>query len=136
MGTETSTSSRKSFPEPVRLPMTDSTIMINLTFTAHLHIPTDLGHTFSLYKSGSIFSTLETAERIICCLPRVDLTEINSFLVSPPLVSLPLDFVRWEWLHLVCMGSLEPGAPAHLCLSYKMNLHCSLILAIVSEDLG
>lgn len=36
--------------------------------------------------------------------PSAVLTEINYFLVPPPLDSLPLDFVTSEWLSLVCLG--------------------------------
>lgn len=68
--------------------------MIDLTFAAHLQVPTYLCPTFSLCKPGSIFSTLETAsETLAHYLLGVGLTEINSFLVLPPLPSLPLDFV-------------------------------------------
>ena len=51
-----------------------------------------LSHIF-LYKPRSIFSILETVfetEIVVCYLPGVDLTEINSFLVSTPPVSLCL----------------------------------------------
>jgi len=82
--------------------------------------PTHLCHTFSLYKPGSIFSILETIfEMLVHCLPGVGLTEINSFLVSPLLVSLPLDSVSREWVNLVCLGIPETGALAPLHPSYK-----------------
>ena len=75
---------------PARPCVTDPKTMIHLTFTAHLHIVTKPCPTFSLYEPRSIFSTLETifGEMLVCCcLPSVGLTEINPFLLSPPLVS-------------------------------------------------
>ena len=75
---------------------------MDLTFNAHLHVSTHLCPTFSLPKPGSIFDTLETVfELLVYCLPVVGLTEINPFLTYPPLVSLPLDFVSFEWPHHV-----------------------------------
>jgi len=47
----------------------------------------------------------------------VGLTEIN--FVSPPFVSLPLDFVSSKRLDLVCLGPLEPGALVPLHPGYK-----------------
>lgn len=44
------------------------------------------------------------------CLPIAGLTEIDSLLISPLLVSLPLDFVNSEWLTLVCLENPEPCA--------------------------
>lgn len=42
----------------------------------------------------NLFSTLETVFEVqVGCLPDISLTEINSFFVSPPLISLPLDFI-------------------------------------------
>ena len=54
-------------------------------------------------------------EALVGCLPGVGLTEINSFPVSPPLVSLPLGFVSVQWPNLVGLGLPEPGALALLC---------------------
>ena len=80
-------------------------------------VPTDLCSTFSLYKPRSIFSTLETIFEILAyCLPGVGLTEINPSLVSPPAVSLPLDFVRSKHLNLVYLGPK----------SYMFLYHCTL----------
>ena len=56
---------------------------------------------------------------VVCCLPSVGITEINSFLVLSPLVSLPLDFVSGEWPNVVCLEAPEPGALAPLCPGYK-----------------
>ena len=89
--------------------MTDPRTMFRLTFTAHLQAPTDLCPTLSFYKPTSIFSTLESVfETLAHCLPGGGLTEINPFLVLPPLVSLPLDFISGEWLNLVCSGTPAP----------------------------
>lgn len=72
--------------------MIDPKTMINLTFTNQMQVPTKLYPTFFLYKPGGISSILETAfELLVCFFPRVGLIKIHSFLVSPPLVSLPLD---------------------------------------------
>lgn len=50
-------------------PVIDSKTMMNLTFTAHLHLPTHLSPTLSLHKAGSIFSTWETVfETLVLCL--------------------------------------------------------------------
>ena len=98
----------------------DSKAVINLTI--RLHVPTSLCPTFSLDKPRSIFSTLETVfEMLVFCLPGVGLTEINPFLVSPLLISLPVDFVSSEWPNLVCVVPLGPGASAPLCLGYITN---------------
>ena len=72
----------------------------------NLHSPPAGTHnlclTFSFYKPGGIFSVLEMVfEKLVYSLPGVGFTEINSFLVSPWLVSLPVDFVSQEWLSLV-----------------------------------
>ena len=76
--------------------------MIHLTST-YLPIRTHLCPAFSLYKPRGIFSTLETVFEMLINFPSVGLPEINSFLVSPPLVSLPLDFVSQEWLNPFCL---------------------------------
>ena len=47
---------------------------------------------------------------------------INSFLVSPPLVSLSLDFVSSKWLNLVCLGPPGPGALGPLWPSYRKTV--------------
>ena len=77
-------------PQPdMRLNPTDHEIMTRAKIKSHML--NQLSHpgpqpTFSLYKSRPIFGTLETVfEILVCCLPRVGLTEINSFPVSPPL---------------------------------------------------
>ena len=78
---------------------------MDLTCPAHLPVPTDLCPTFSLHKAARIFVTLETVfEMLVCCLPDVSLTEINPFLLLPPLISLPLDSVRGEGPSLACLG--------------------------------
>ena len=64
-------------------------------------------------------------ETLVCCLPSVALTEINSFLVSLPLVSLLLDFIRSKWPHLICLGSQEPGALSYT-LAPQLYSHRSL----------
>lgn len=69
----------------------DSKMIIRLTSTAYLHIPTHPCPVFSLYKPGSISGTLETVfETLIGSLPSNSLIERYPFLVSPPRVSLPL----------------------------------------------
>ena len=70
--------------------------------TGHLHIPPHLCLTLSLCKPGSIFSTWETVfETLVHCLLSAGITEINSFLISPSFVSLPLDFASGRWLNPV-----------------------------------
>lgn len=70
---------------------------------------------------------LETVfERLIRCLPGVGLTEMNAFLVSPPLVSLPLGFVRGKRQKLVCLGptgpgALEPWGPSYNTMKWSQN---------------
>lgn len=94
---------------------------INLTFTTQLHVPTNICPACSLYKFSDIFGTLVTAfGTLVCCLLSVGLTEVNSFLVSPPLLSL--DFVNIKWLNLVCLGTLEPGAFAPLGPRYNPSV--------------
>lgn len=106
MATETTPACRDDCPEPARPHVTDPKKMVHLTFTAHLHGPTDLCPSFSFYKPGKIFGTLETIFEILAhCLLGIGLTEINSFLVSQPLMSLPLDFASGQWSNVVC---LEP----------------------------
>ena len=71
------------------------------------------------------FFTLETASGISdLCLP--GLTEINSFLVSPLFISLPLDFVSDEWPNLVYLGFLEPGALLHPWAQVTIS-SCSIV---------
>ena len=95
--------------------MIDPKTTIHLTLPAHQQGPTDPCATFSLHKPGSVFSTLKTFfETLVHCLPSVDLTEINSFLVSPVLVPLPLGFVSSEWQNLVCLGP-QIQVPLHRC---------------------
>lgn len=70
--------------------VTEPTTMIDLTRTAHPHVPTNLCPTFALYEPGHLFSSLGTVfDMSVRCLPGVGLTEINSFPMSPPLISLP-----------------------------------------------
>lgn len=85
---------------------------------------TNMYSTFSSYEFRSISCTWETIfETLVCCLPGVDLTEINSFLVSPPLFSQTLDFVSCEWMNLVCVGTLvaweQLGFSSWLQLVYR-----------------
>lgn len=49
------------------------------------------------------------------CPPGVGFTAINYFLVSPLLISLPLDFASSKWPNLVYLGPLGSGtlAPLH-----------------------
>lgn len=50
---------------------------------------------FPYINCGGTFGSLEIVfEMVVCCLPRVGLTKINSFLISLLLISLSLDFVR------------------------------------------
>lgn len=68
-----------------------------------------------LYKSRSIFSTLETVyEMLVLCLPSAGLSEINSSLASPPLTSLPLDFVSCDRPNLVCLGPPRAHALSYI----------------------
>lgn len=55
---------------------------------------------------------------LACGLLGVGLTEINSFLVSSSVISLPLDFVSGQGTNLVCLGPLESGALTTLGPSY------------------
>ena len=121
--TETTPSrSRRTSPSQQGPPMIDPKIMTNLPFTAHRHRLTRLCPTFSLYKPGRNPGTLETVlEILVCCLPSVALTEINSFLVPPLLIPLPSDFFSGEWLHLVCLGSLKLTSLAPLCPGYSFK---------------
>ena len=86
--------------------MIDPRTVTRLTFPAHLHVPTGRGPAVSFYINRKLFSALlETVfETRVYCLPGVGLTEINSFLVSPPLVTLPLAFVTGEWWKQVYSG--------------------------------
>lgn len=72
---------------PARPHVTDPKKMIDLTFTASVHIPTELCLTFSLCKPRSIFIILETVFETSRCLSGIGFTEINSFLVSPTLTT-------------------------------------------------
>lgn len=47
---------------------------------------------------------------LVCYRPSVGLTEMNSFLVSPPLVSLGLWILSVVSGETVCVGDVEPGA--------------------------
>lgn len=78
----------------------DPKTMMDLTFTAttctYPPPPSHLPHIF-FYKPGSVFGILETTfEMLVCCLPSVGLTEVNSSLVLSSLISLPLGFVSSE----------------------------------------
>lgn len=57
-------------------------------------------------------------ETFVRCVLGVGQPEMNSLLGSPPLSSLPLDFVGREWLNLVCMGRMGPDALVPLRPSY------------------
>ena len=100
--------------EPARPHVIGPKAMGPLTCAACLPIPTNLRSVFSLYKPRAFFSTLETIfSMLITLLPSdAGLTATNSSLVSPPLRSLPLDFVSGKQLNLVCLGSSELGALA------------------------
>lgn len=76
---------------PARPHVIDTKKMIHLTFTAHLHVPTDLYSIFSLYKLEVFLALWRQSEIIVLCFPGFGFTEIHPFLVSPWLVSLPLD---------------------------------------------
>lgn len=103
--------------------MIDLRTLINLIFSALLHVPTYLHLIFSLYTPGSTFGTLETAFGTQAhYLPGAGLTEINPFLILPPLLSLPLDFVSGEWPKLICLGPVEPGALVPLGPSNIFNV--------------
>lgn len=109
---ETFPDRNQNYPLSNRILLIHPKTMINLIFSVQLHVPIDFGPTFFLYKPISIFSILEVAFSMLFCFPSVGLTEVNSFLVSPPLVSLPLDFVNGEWPNLLCLRPLEPDALA------------------------
>ena len=69
--------------------MIDPETVIDLTYTPQLQVPTNLCPSLFLYKPVRFFSTLETIfEMLVCHLPDGGLAEINSFLVSPPPLSL------------------------------------------------
>ena len=95
-GTETTPLSNRDWPRASKTPC-DGPQMIHLTFTAQLRVPTDLCPTLSLDKPWSVFSSLETI--LVCCLPDVGLTEINSCPVST--LPLPLWILPAE--NLVCL---------------------------------
>lgn len=59
MGTKTTPSSNDNYPELARPRVTDPMTEISLTFTARLHVPTDLCPTFSLHNPAGLSSTLE-----------------------------------------------------------------------------
>lgn len=114
-----------------------------------LAVSTDFCPTFSLYKSRNIFSSLETVfEIIVCCLPGVGLTEINSFFVSPSL-SLCLRILSmasgWVWFVWGPWSQvlLHPCAwlciyPCYICSPYiscsparkVSKFHCSEVFRI------
>lgn len=89
--------------------------------TVHLHVPTDLCPTLSLYKPGSFFSILEIVfGSLILYLPSCSLTEINPFLISQ-CWSLCLRIYQQWWLNPVCLGLLDLAALAPLRRSYPEN---------------
>ena len=111
---------KRSVLTPPRPCVIDPKTTTELTFTACLHVPTDLCPTFSFYTPRRIFSTSETGfEMLGHCRPGVGLAKINSFLVLPPLISLPFSFVGSKWPNLIWLGSLESGALGPLYLSYS-----------------
>lgn len=59
------------------------------SFTAQLHLSTNVCPRFSLILTWKHFHDFGDG----LCLPHVGLLEINPFPVSPPPISLPLDFV-------------------------------------------
>lgn len=73
--------------------MIDPKTMINLTFAAQLPIPIHLSSLFILHKFSRSHSTLEIVLGTLVFCPSVGLTGLNSFLVSPPLVFLPLQIL-------------------------------------------
>lgn len=111
MGTEIIPSNNGGCPEPASPGVTDSKTMITLTFTAHLHAPTELCPALSLQKYFHHFGdSLGDAS----LLSSRRWPHSNSFPVSPPL-SLPWIGSVVEWPNLVCLGPLEPDAlsPLH-----------------------
>lgn len=71
--------------------------MTSLTFTAHPRVPTDLCPPVSSCEPGSIWGTLEIVfETLGHCFPRVGLTDVDPFLGSPLLLSLPVDFISGQ----------------------------------------
>lgn len=109
----------------------DGLDLVNPWTYAHPSMP----HIF-LYKPGSVFSPLETIFGIsVCWLPSVGLTETNSFLVSPPVVSLSLDFFGDERRTLVGVGLPAPaGCPCTpACSSISCHGH-SGVLAFASAQ--
>ena len=90
MRTETISSSNKNCPEPAR-PIEIDNDPPDLYWPPA--VSTNLCSTFSLRECRNISSSLETVfEMIVGCLPHVGFTEINSFLVSPP-----LSLCFWIW---------------------------------------
>lgn len=102
--------------------MTDPEAMIHQTFTATSEDTRTLVPHFP-YINLEVFSALLEIifETLVACLLGVVLTEIDSFLVLPPFISLPLDFVSSEWLSPVCLGtpSHQPGALAPRLQGYR-----------------
>lgn len=84
-------------PTPARFHLIDLKTMIGLIFTDHLLIPTDLCPTFPLYKPTSIFSALKIARATwVLSFSCAGIPDLNSFLVSSPSISLPLDSCQWQ----------------------------------------
>lgn len=66
-------------------------------------------------------------------LSGVGLTDINSFLVSPSLVSLPSDFVSSEWPNLLCLGPPRAGCLVPLRADYIQTLEQVQVVIYVSD---
>lgn len=129
--TKTTPSSNKDCHDASKTHMIDLMTMIHLTFTTHLHVPTDLCLTFFLYKPRRIFSTLKTAfETLIHCLPRVGFTEINPFLVLPSLSLSAFGFRQWRRAEPGLLGTSEARCS---CTpeSQLYSLPCSLMVTDV-----
>lgn len=99
--------------------------VICLTLTAHLRGPTDRRPAFSLHNPGTVFPTLQTVFELLAHgPPDIGLAAVTTLLVSPPLVSLPLECVGDERPSLACLGPRSQAlvrprvpAPAYLAQS-------------------
>lgn len=70
-------------------------------------------------KEGAFRTRGTVTEMLVCYLPGGGLREIHSFLVSPPLIPLPLDLVSWPVGKPGLFGTPGARSLAPLCPSYS-----------------